>query len=86
MIPYLTPEQASALHASGDAPMQIVDPTTQRVYYVVDSGFLAELKCRADLEAIREGIADMRAGHSIPIEQARNEDRSQLLRHIRNEV
>ncbi len=39
MISYLTPEQASALHAGGNAPMQIVDPTTRRVYYVIDSDF-----------------------------------------------
>ena len=82
MTPYLTPEQATALHAGGDAPMQIVDPTTQRVYYIVDGDLLAELKCHSDLEAIREGIADMRAGRSIPIEQARTEDRAQLLRRF----
>ena len=82
MTPYLTPEQATALHAGGDVPMQIVDPTNQRVYYIVDSGLLAELKCRADLDAIQEGIADMHAGRSTPIEQARTEDRAQLLRRF----
>lgn len=82
MTPYLTREQATALHEGGDGPMPIVDPTTQRVYYVVDGGLLAELKCRADLEAIREGIADMHAGRVIPIEQARSEDRAELLRHL----
>ena len=82
MTSYLTPEQASALHAGGDAPLQIVDPTTRRVYYVVDGGLLAEVKCRADLEAIREGIADMQAGLSVPIEQARTVDRAQLLRQF----
>ncbi len=82
MTPYLTPEQANALHAGGDAPMQIVDPTNQRVYFVVDGGLLAELTCRADLEAIREGIADMRAERSFPIEHARIEDRAKLLRRF----
>ena len=33
--------------------MQIVDPTTHRVYYVIDSGLLAELERRSDLDAIR---------------------------------
>ena len=42
--------QVSALHAGEDAPLQIVDPTTRRVCYVVDGGLLAELNCRADLE------------------------------------
>ncbi len=76
---YLTPEQASALQAGGNAPMQLVDPTTRRVYYVIDSTFLAELERHADLDAIREGIEDMQAGRSLPIEQARIEDRETLL-------
>lgn len=79
MISYLTSEQASALHASGNAPMQIVDPTTRRVYYVIDSGLLAELERRSDLDAIREGVADMHAGRSVPIDQARTTDRATLL-------
>ena len=79
MISYLTPEQASALHAGGDAPMQIVDPTTRRVYYVIDSGLLAELERRSDLNAIREGVADMQEGRSVPIDQAKTKDRATLL-------
>jgi hypothetical protein len=79
MISYLTPEQSSALQAGGNAPMQIVDPTTSRVYYVIDSGLLAELGRRSDLDAIREGVADMQAGRSIPIDQARTADRTLLV-------
>lgn len=79
MISYLTPEQASALQASGNAPMQIVDPATRRVYYVIDSGLLAELERRSDLNAIREGVTDMQAGRSVPIDQARTTDRAVLL-------
>ena len=75
MISYLTPEQVSALQAGGNAPMQIVDPTTRRVFYVIDSGLLAELERRSDLDAIREGVSDMQAGSSVPIDQARTTDR-----------
>lgn len=76
---YLTPEQALALHEGGNAPMQIVDPTTRRVYYVIDGGFLAELERYADLDAIREGVADIQAGRSLPIDQARRADRASLI-------
>ena len=79
MTSYLTPEQASALQAGGNAPMQIVDPTTRRVYYVIDSGMLAELERRSDLDAIREGVADMQAGRSVSIDQARTTDRGLLV-------
>lgn len=82
MISYLTPEQASALHAAGNAPMQIVDPTTRRVYYVIDSGLLSELERRSDLDAIREGVADMQAGRSVPIDQARTTDRALLVERL----
>jgi predicted transcriptional regulator len=76
MITYLTPDQASALQAGGNAPMQIVDPTTRRVYYVIDSGLLAELERRSDLDAIREGVADMQVGRSVLVDQARTMDRA----------
>ena len=56
--------------------MQIVDPTTHRVYFVIDSDLLAELERRSDLDAIREDIADMQAGCSLPIDQARTADRA----------
>jgi hypothetical protein len=79
MISYLSPEQASVLQASGNAPMQIVDPTTRRVYYVIDSGLLAELERRSDLDAIRGAVADLREGRSVPIDQARTTDRAVLL-------
>jgi hypothetical protein len=36
---------------------------------------LAELERHSDLEAVREGVADMQAGHSVPIEQAKTADR-----------
>jgi predicted transcriptional regulator len=78
MTSYLTPEQALALQAGGNAPMQIVDPTTRRVYYVIDSGLLAELELRSDLDAIRQGVADMQAGRSVPIDQAKATDRALL--------
>jgi predicted transcriptional regulator len=68
MISYLTPEQAAALQAGGNSPMQIVDPTTRRVYYVIDSGLLAELERRSDLDAICDGVADMQAGRSVSID------------------
>ena len=79
MIYYLTPEQSLSLRAGGNAPMQIVDPATRRVYYVIDGGLLAELERHSDLEAIREGVADMQAGHSVPIVQAKTADRIVLV-------
>lgn len=59
--------------------MQIVDPTTRRVYYVIDSALFAELECRSDMDAIREGLADMQAGRSVSIDQARTTDRGLLV-------
>ena len=59
--------------------MQVVDPATRRVYYVIDSGLLAELERHSDLEAIREGVADMKSGHSVSIDQAKTADRIVLV-------
>jgi len=53
--------------------------TTRRVYYVIDSGLLAELERRSDLDAIREGVDDMQAGRSVPIDRAKTSDRAVLV-------
>ena len=68
--------------SSGDAAMQIVDPATRRVYrvyYVIDIGLLTGLERRSDFDAIREGVADIQAGRSVFIEQARMNDRCLLV-------
>lgn len=40
---------------------------------------LDELERHSDLEAIREGVADMQAGHSVPLDQAKTADRILLV-------
>jgi hypothetical protein len=40
---------------------------------------LAEFERHSDLEAIREGVADMKSGHSVPIDQAKTADRIVLV-------
>lgn len=71
--------QVSALQAFGNAPIQIVDPTTCRVYCVIDSSLLAELERRTDSDAIREGVAGVQAGRSVSINEARTTDRCLLV-------
>ncbi len=44
-----------------------------------DEGSASELSPHADLDAILEGIEDMRAGRSRPIDQARIDDRAALV-------
>lgn len=75
MTAKLTPEQAQALHASGDNRLPVIDPTTNHVYVVVDQAKHEQaMQALQQLEvsnAIREGLADMEAGRSMPVEVAR---------------
>jgi predicted transcriptional regulator len=70
MIPQLTPEQSNALHTNGDK-LKVLDPTTNRIYMVVDASILecaqAILARREeeDLAAVKQGIEDMRGGRTV---------------------
>ena len=82
MTAKLTKELASALHATGNDRLEVVDPETNRVYLIVDEethrrATLA-LRAQQDREAIAEGIAQMEAGGGQPAEQAFEEMRTRL--------
>jgi hypothetical protein len=70
MTAKLTPEQASALHAGGDAPLPVVDPHTNQVYFLVDRELMTSLQEKSDLEAIEAGIADMEAERTMSLEES----------------
>ena len=75
MTAKLTPKQAQALHASGEKPLPVIDPVTNHIYVVVDQAkYEQAMQALRQLEtanAIREGLADVEAGRSMPIEVAR---------------
>jgi prophage DNA circulation protein len=74
MTAKLSQELADALHASGAGELEVIDPTTSRVYVVVDSqthqAAMAALRRQQDHDAIAEGIAQMEAGQGKPLDEA----------------
>lgn len=74
MTAKLSPELASALHANGNQPLQVVDPTGQHVYFVVDGEThrmaMEALRQSEDLQAIQNGVRQMEAGEGMPIDEA----------------
>ena len=74
MTPKLTEELANALQANGSDGLEVVDPATNRVYVIVDSGTYRQafdaLQRQNDRSAIAEGLAQMEAGEGKPAEQA----------------
>ncbi len=83
MIAKLTTELAAALHATGDRALEVVDPETSRVYFIVDSAThqqaMDALRHQQDCEAIAQGMAEMEAGEGMAIEEARQLTRERLL-------
>lgn len=69
MTPKLTPEQREAL-AHSDGPVLVEDEQTKEVYFLVDALTMNALERQQDLEAIREGIADVKAGRVAPLDEA----------------
>lgn len=78
MTAKLTPEQASALHAGGDAPLPVVDPDTNQVYFLVDQDTMASLQQKSDLQSIEDGIADLQAGRTMSLEESQRQTRAVL--------
>jgi hypothetical protein len=78
----LSPDLAKALHAAGDEPLPVIDPSSQNVYFVVDEQThrkaMAALRQREDLEAIQAGIDDMKAGRSAPLAESFDRIEKQL--------
>jgi predicted transcriptional regulator len=77
MTPKITAEQREAL-SRGDGPVLVEDEETRRIYFLVDPSTLETLQRQEDLAAIREGIADMEAGHAAPVAEVVNRIRSKL--------
>ena len=79
----LTKEQTAALLATEDGELEVVDPETQRRYFVVDAEIhrqaMEALRRQQDRDAIAQGIREMEAGLGIPLEEARRLTREMLL-------
>jgi hypothetical protein len=78
MTAKLTPEQASALHAGGDAPLPVIDPHTNQLYFLVDQETMASLQQKSDLQAIEAGIADLQAGRTMSLEESQRRTQAAL--------
>lgn len=83
MTAKLTKELAAALHATGERELEVVDPDTSRVYFIVESEThrqaMDALRRQQDRNAIAQGIAEMEAELGIPLADARKLTRDRLL-------
>lgn len=83
MTPKLTTEQLTAVDASGNGSIEVVHPVTNQTYFIVDGNThrqaMDALRRQQDHDAIAEGIAQMEAGQTIPLEEARRLTKERLL-------
>ena len=81
MIAELNKELVAALHAVG-GELEVVDPESQRTYFLVNSDTYRQameaLRSQQDREAIAEGLLQMQAGEGKPLDQAFSDLRSRL--------
>lgn len=85
----LSEEVAEALKASKGEPISVDVPGFDRRFVVVDQtthdAAMAALEHQRDAELIREGIADMEAGRTVPLDEAMDRIRNALLLRKANE-
>lgn len=76
------PSELSAAIAQQGQSLEIVDPADQRVYFLVEGETYRQamdaLRRQQDHEAIAEGIAQMEAGETMSLDEARERTR----RHV----
>ena len=82
MTAKLTKELSDALNSSGKNEVEAIDPTTGRVYFIVDGETHRQakeaLRQQQDREAIAKGIAQMEAGQTKPLDEAFEDIRGRL--------
>ena len=64
----LTPEQRAALKHQG-SPVPVEDDETHEVFFLVDKPTLDELHRQNDLDAVREGFADLENGRLMTLDE-----------------
>lgn len=83
MIPKLNKELSAALDANGNDSLEVVDPSNNRTYFLVDGDTYRQamdaLRRQRDRNAIAEGIVQMEAGDGTPLHEAREQTRQHLL-------
>lgn len=77
MTPKLTSEQRDAIERSG-GPVAVEDEATRRIYFLIDESTMESLQRQQDIEAIREGIADIEAGQVAPLDEVMARIRANL--------
>ena len=82
MITKLTRELADAVNASEATGLEVVDPSTNRIYVIVDGEThrraMDALRRVQDVESIQRGAVQADAGEGIPLDDADRRLREEL--------
>ena len=82
MTQKLSKEIANALHVAGNDGLQVVDPETNRIYFIVDEEThrraMVALRAEHDHDAIAQGVKQMESGQGKPVAQVFDEFRLRL--------
>lgn len=70
MLTQLPPELAEAATSAGNEGLRVIDPSTSRVYRIVDEQAYLSQRDDHDRNAIAEGLSQMQAGLGKTADQA----------------
>ena len=70
----LNDEVSDAIRAAGDKPVPVIDPSSNRVYLIVDPSNPADaieaIRRQEALSAVQQGIDSMESGNGISIDES----------------
>lgn len=69
MTPKLSKELADALHSQDDLRLEVVDPQSNRVYFIVDADTLSHLEGKSAHDAIQRGLESVKRGEGRPLDE-----------------
>jgi hypothetical protein len=84
----LSRDLADALHAAGDEPLPVIDPTNQHIYFVVNQKVheraMNALRHQENVEAIRRGVESMDAGEGMSLEESKRRTEEAIRQHAKS--
>jgi len=69
MTPKLSKELADALHSQDDLRLEVVDPQSNRVYFIVDADTLSHLEGKRTHDAIQRGLESVKRGEGRSLDE-----------------
>ncbi len=78
MAAKLSKELSDALHSQDDLRLEVIDPQSNRVYFIVDADTLSHLEGKSTHDAIERGLESVKRGEGRPLDEVATDIRAEF--------